>query len=131
MGQNLTSALGNEQLDHKPSARQGSRGKVDFTLEEYVCISESSEFKSLVKKKNKFIVPISVLFLGLYILLPILTSFTTVLDGKAFGDITWVWIYSIGLFIMTWVLCMTYVKKAASFDGDAQKIIGKAKDGGY
>lgn len=132
MGQNLTGALGNGQvIDHNPSARQGSRGKVDFTPEEYVYISESSEFKSLVKKKNKFIVPISVLFLGLYILLPILTSFTTVLDGKAFGDITWVWIYSIGLFIMTWVLCMTYVKKAASFDGDAQKIIEKAKDGGY
>ena len=60
-----------------------------------------------------------------------MTSFTTVLDGKAFGDITWVWIYSIGLFVMTWVLCMTYVKKAASFDEDAQKIIEKAKDGGY
>lgn len=132
MGQNLTNALGNDQvIDHNSSSRQGSGGKVDFTPEEYVYISESSEFKNLVKKKNKFIVPISILFLALYILLPILTSFTTVLDGKAFGDVTWVWIYSISLFIMTWILCMTYVKKAASFDGDAQKIIEKAKDGGY
>ncbi len=32
---------------------------------------------------------------------------------------------------MTWVLCMTYVKKANVFDGDANTIIEKAKDGGY
>lgn len=132
MGQNLTSVLGEDQvIDLNRNSKQGPGKKVDFTPEEYINISESSEFKSLVKKKNKFIVPISIIFLGLYILLPILTSFTSALDGKAFGDITWVWIYSIGLFIMTWVLCMTYVKKAASFDGDAQKIIEKAKDGGY
>lgn len=132
MSQDLTSALEKDRSvvnDH--TSKRGSGGKVDFTPEEYVNISESVEFKELVKKKNKFIVPISILFLGLYILLPILTSFTSALDGKAFGDITWVWIYSLGLFVMTWVLCMTYVKKAASFDGDAQKIIDKAKDGGY
>ncbi|AMX01027.1 hypothetical protein ATY39_06115 [Rummeliibacillus stabekisii] len=102
-----------------------------LTEEKYVSISESSEFKTLVKKKNSFIGSISILFLGLYILLPILTSFTTILDRKAFGDITWVWIYSLGLFIMTWVLCMLYVKKANVFDQDSEKIIEKAKDGGY
>ncbi|MGX9134583.1 DUF485 domain-containing protein [Rummeliibacillus sp. JY-2-4R] len=120
MGQVITNSF-------EPS--QGSKN--DFSPEEYVSISESSEFKELVKKKNAFIVPISILFLALYILLPILTSFTSVLDGKAIGDITWVWLYSLGLFIMTWVLCMTYVSKANVFDNDANKIIEKAKDGGY
>ncbi|WP_397538602.1 DUF485 domain-containing protein [Rummeliibacillus pycnus] len=133
MSQDLSNALEKDHALGQGHAKNKSvkGSKKDYTAEEYVSISESSEFKTLVKKKNGFIVPISIMFLALYILLPILTSFTTVLDGKAIGDITWVWIYSLGLFIMTWVLCMTYVKKAASFDGDANKIIEKAKDGGY
>lgn len=130
MSQNLAHSLEVKQVvsDHlgqEPNVLNG------LTEEKYVSISESSEFKALVKKKNSFIGSISILFLGLYILLPILTSFTTILDGKAFGDITWVWIYSLGLFIMTWVLCMLYVKKANVFDQDSEKIIEKAKDGGY
>lgn len=133
MSQDLSNAL---QKDHalgqeKASRQSGKGSKTDYTSEEYVSISESSEFKTLVKRKSGFIVPISILFLALYILLPILTSFTSVLNGKAIGDITWVWLYSLGLFIMTWVLCMTYVKKAGSFDEDANQIIEKAKDGGY
>ncbi|HWI46666.1 MAG TPA: DUF485 domain-containing protein [Rummeliibacillus sp.] len=133
MSQDLSNALEkNHALGQEHPTRQSGKGpKKDYTTEEYVAISESSEFKTLLKKKNGFIVPISILFLALYILLPILTSFTTALDGKAIGDITWVWIYSLGLFIMTWILCMTYVKKASSFDEDANKIIEKAKDGGY
>ncbi|MFJ8260727.1 DUF485 domain-containing protein [Rummeliibacillus sp. NPDC094406] len=133
MSQDLSNTLQKDHaLGQEKATRQSGKGtKKDYTPEEYVSISESSEFKALVKKKTGFILPISILFLGLYILLPILTSFTSVLDGKAIGDITWVWIYSLGLFIMTWILCMTYVKKAASFDEDANKIIEKAKDGGY
>ncbi len=133
MSQDLSSALEKDHALGQEHAKKNSakRAKQDFTAEEYVIISESSEYKALVKKKSGFIVPISILFLALYILLPILTSFTSALDGKAIGDITWVWLYSLGLFIMTWVLCMTYVKKANSFDEDASKIIEKAKDGGY
>lgn len=131
MSQNLTNALENEQVFGQEHANQQTSKGIELSAEEYVLISENSEFKALVKKKNAFIVPISILFLGLYILLPILTSFTSVLDGKAIGDITWVWLYSVGLFIMTWILSMTYVKKANSFDEDATKIIDKVKDGGY
>lgn len=134
MGQDLSNTLekDNQTLVHNQATKQSSNGrKTDFTPEEYTKISESSEFKKLVKRKNGYIVKVSVTFLALYIILPILTSFTSVLDGKAIGDITWVWIYSLGLFIMTWVLCMTYVKKAASFDEDVNKINDKARDGGF
>jgi len=133
MSQDLSNALEKDHaLGQEHAKRKSAKGeKKDYTAEDYVLISESSEYKGLVKRKSGFIVPISILFLALYILLPILTSFTSVLDGKAIGDITWVWLYSLGLFIMTWVLCMTYVKKANSFDEDANKIIEKAKDGGF
>ena len=78
----------------------------------YSAIAESTEFKSLKRKKNKFILPITIFFLLSYILLPILTSYTTILNNNAFGDIAWVWIYALSLFVMTWVLCMVYVRQS-------------------
>ena len=97
----------------------------------YSAIAQSPEFKELKKKKNRFILPISIFFLLCYISLPILTSYTTVLNNNAFGDVAWVWIYAISLFVMTWVLCMIYVGKANGFDKEANQIVEKEKAGGY
>lgn len=103
----------------------------ELSSQEYVNISESPEFKTLVKKKNKFILPMTIFFLLFYFTLPLLTSFTKVLHQKAFGDITWVWVFAFAQFIMVWTLVTIYVKKAENFDKDAEVIIAKAKDGGY
>ena len=135
MANNLESVFGSA------STRNGTKSsKHETHLEQspqtsgehnYTAISESQEFKSLKSKKNKFILPISIFFLLAYIMLPILTSYTTILNANAFGDVAWVWIYSLALFIMTWALCMIYVKKANSFDKEAEVIFEKEKAGGY
>ena len=97
----------------------------------YSAIAESAEFKSLKRKKSKFILPITIFFLLSYILLPILTSYTTILNNNAFGDIAWVWVYALALFVMTWVLCMVYVRRANDFDKEAEIIFEKEKAGDY
>lgn len=127
MEQNLDRQLLNEEQDSK----QAVAGQKSFTEQEYVNISESSEFKTLSKRKLGFIVPMSVLFFVIYFTLPLLSSFTDVLDGKAVGDITWIWVYSLAIFIMVWTFTIIYVKKAASFDKDAEAINDKAKAGEY
>ncbi|OMP66904.1 DUF485 domain-containing protein [Domibacillus epiphyticus] len=90
---------------------------------DYEAIAASPEFKSLVKKKNKFLLPITVFFLLFYFTLPFLTSFSTVLNKPAIGDITWVWVFAFAQFIMTWSLCMIYVKKANEFDVESESIL--------
>lgn len=115
----------NEELSNSANEKKA------FTEQEYVNISESQEFKTLSKRKAKFIVPMSITFLVLYFLLPLLSSFTQVLDGKAIGHVTWIWIYSLGLFIMVWTFTVIYVKKAATFDKAADEINAKAKAGDY
>lgn len=115
----------NEELSNSANEKKA------FTEQEYVNISESQEFKTLSKRKTKFIVPMSITFLVLYFLLPLLSSFTQVLDGKAIGHVTWIWIYSLGLFIMVWTFTVIYVKKAATFDKAADEINAKAKAGDY
>ncbi|MGV2788144.1 DUF485 domain-containing protein, partial [Clostridium perfringens] len=39
-----------------------------------------------------------------------------VLNHPAIGPITWAWVFAFAQFIMTWVLCILYSRKAAQFD---------------
>lgn len=96
---------------------------------DYEKIAHQESFKALAKKKNVFLWSLTVFFLAAYIVLPILTSYTDVLHQKAFGDITWVWIYAAALFIMTWGLAHFYVAKANTFDKDAKAVIDEYKGG--
>ncbi|KMK78329.1 hypothetical protein AB990_01415 [Alkalihalobacillus pseudalcaliphilus] len=73
--------------------------------------------------KKRFLVPTVIFFLVFYFSLPILTSFTTILETPAIGSITWTWVYAFAQFIMTWTLCMMYVRKATKFDEMADDII--------
>lgn len=93
-------------------------GEIDF-----VKVEQSEKFQRLMDDRKKFIVPLTIFFLVFYFLLPILTSYTTFLNTPAIGDISWVWIFAFAQFVMTWVLCTVYVKKAASFDKQADDII--------
>ncbi|WP_071393788.1 DUF485 domain-containing protein [Bacillus tuaregi] len=107
-------------------AKEGvtQQNKYDFEK-----IASTPEFKDLMKAKKKFLVPVSIVFLALYFTLPILTSYSTILNRPAIGSISWTWVYSFGLFVMTWVLCMVYVKRAARYDKMAQNIIEKYSQG--
>ncbi|WP_075981669.1 DUF485 domain-containing protein [Bacillus massilinigeriensis] len=101
------------------NVKSAKKGKaVDFER-----IASSEKYQQLKKEKTKFIVPLTIFFLAVYILLPILTSYTKVLHQPAIGSITWVWLYALSLFIVTWILCHVYVNKAAKFDESAKAIL--------
>ena len=99
------------------------RYNVENRTYNYEKIAESPEFKHLMKEKKKFLIPLTIFFLIFYFMLPVLTSFTTILNKPAIGSITWVWVYAMAQFIMTWVLCMIYVRKAGTFDHLAEEIL--------
>ncbi|GGB57130.1 DUF485 domain-containing protein [Virgibacillus dakarensis] len=112
--------------EKKIQANEGENNAID-----YVRVANSSRFKTLMQERKKFIVPLTVFFLLFYFLLPVLTSYTTFLNTPVIGDISWVWLFAFAQFIMTWVLCTVYVKKAASFDRQAEEIISEElKKGG-
>ena len=96
---------------------------------DYERIASQQSFKQLAKKKNLFLWTMTAIFLALYMLLPILTSFTEILHQKAIGNITWVWIYSAGLFVMTWSFAHFYVARANKFDKEAKSIIAEYEGG--
>lgn len=86
-------------------------------------VEKTEKFKYLIRKKKKFIVPLTIFFLVFYFALPIFTSYTNVLNHPAIGDISWVWVFAVAQFLMTWALVMIYMKKAAVFDKIAEEMI--------
>lgn len=94
--------------------------KLDFER-----LINTPEFKSLVKRKNAFSTPYVILFFAVFFALPILTSYTTILEARAIGWMTWTWVYSFGIFIMVWVLTSIYMNKAKEFDKDVTEILKK------
>ncbi|AEH48844.1 DUF485 domain-containing protein [Parageobacillus thermoglucosidasius] len=97
---------------------------------DYSQIVQSSSFQHLMREKKKFIVPFTLFFLVFYFALPILTSYSDVLNASAIGPISWAWIFAFAQFIMTWTLCTIYSKRAAKFDKIVEQIKQEAKEGG-
>lgn len=95
----------------------------DLTESDYSSIVQSSSFQTLISEKKKFIIPITIFFFCFYFALPILTSYSTVLNHKFIGSITWAWVFAFLQFVMTWGLCMLYSKKAAKFDEMANTVV--------
>jgi uncharacterized membrane protein (DUF485 family) len=95
---------------------------------DYTSIAQSQSFQTLLSEKKKFIIPVTIFFFCFYFALPILTSYTTVLNRPFIGSITWAWVFAFLQFIMTWGLCMLYSKKAAKFDQLADKVVRERGD---
>lgn len=97
---------------------------------DFEAISDSPKFQHLMKEKKRFLIPLTIFFLAFYFTLPILTSYTTILNTPAIGSITWTWVYAFAQFIMTWALCMIYVRKATKFDKMAEEIVDEIEETG-
>lgn len=95
----------------------------------YSQIVGSSSFQSLLRAKRKFILPMTIFFIVFYFALPIMTSYSDVLNKPAIGPVSWAWLFAFAQFIMTWTLCILYTKKARSFDEMVSRIQAEAKGG--
>ncbi|MBW4840270.1 MAG: DUF485 domain-containing protein [Paenibacillaceae bacterium] len=89
---------------------KGTQGK------SYTEVWHSAKFKTLISRKKKFIIPLTVFFLLFYFALPIMTSYSEVLNRPAIGPISWAWVFAFAQFVMTWALCILYSRVARRFD---------------
>ncbi|MGG0642421.1 DUF485 domain-containing protein [Sporosarcina gallistercoris] len=116
----MTIELKETELRSEHELPRTADGKLDYER-----IIETPEFKHLIKKKNRFLTPYVIAFFAIYLMLPILTGYTSILETRAVGWMTWTWVYAFGLFVMVWVFTQIYVKKARDFDKDVDQIIKK------
>ncbi|ANE45606.1 membrane protein [Paenibacillus swuensis] len=88
----------------------------------YAQIYKSKSFRHLMHKKKRFLLPLTLFFLVFYFMLPVLTSYTDVLNKPALGPISWAWVFAFGQFVMTWTLCVMYSRKSRDWDRDIKRI---------
>ena len=84
--------------------------------EQWSRVERTSAFRELTRSRKVFIVPATIFFLVFFFGLPFLAAFTTVLNGKAIGSITWAYVYGFAQFAMTWILMHIYVSRANRWD---------------
>ncbi|MFD1174798.1 DUF485 domain-containing protein [Paenibacillus puldeungensis] len=89
---------------------------MDAKGKSYLKVWQSTKFKTLLFRKKRFIIPATVFFLLFYFALPILTSYSDVLNRPAIGPISWAWVFAFAQFVMTWALCIIYSRVARRFD---------------
>jgi uncharacterized membrane protein (DUF485 family) len=104
---------------------KSSKNKPENAELDYEKIINTPEFKELVKRKGKFSTPYMIFFFVALFTLPILTGYTTILENRAIGSMTWTWVYSFGMFVMVWLFTSIYMNKAKSFDVDVEEILKK------
>ncbi|AHY47865.1 putative membrane protein [Rubrobacter radiotolerans] len=97
--------------------------------EEWVRVERTSAFKELISSKKAFIIPATIFFMAFYFGLPVLTGFTTLLNGEAIGAITWAYVYAFAQFIMTWTLLHLYVSRANRWDELVERAREQAAEG--
>ncbi|MBE1445068.1 DUF485 domain-containing protein [Paenibacillus sp. OAS669] len=89
---------------------------------DYSRIANSPRFKALIARKKRFLVPMSIFFFAYYFALPLLTSYSKVLNAPAFGSVSWAWVFAFSQFIMTWALCIAYSRKSSQYDAMIEEI---------
>lgn len=77
----------------------------------------NAAYTRLVAERNRFTVAMTVTFLVLYFLLPILAGYNKPLMAtKVFGNVTFGYVFAFAEFAMGWIMAAIYVVRARTFD---------------
>ncbi|WP_166395157.1 DUF485 domain-containing protein [Rubrobacter marinus] len=79
-------------------------------------VERTSAFAELVKAKKAFIVPAMLFFFVFFTAWTALGGLTTVLDGRAFGAVTWATVFGFAQFVVVLVLLHLYTARAKKWD---------------
>jgi uncharacterized membrane protein (DUF485 family) len=79
-------------------------------------VVSTPEFTELVRSRNRFSVPAAALSFAAYLVVIILSGFTPVLAGKAFGQVSWTFLLTVLIFPMVWVVQGVYGRLATRWD---------------
>lgn len=82
----------------------------------------NAAYQQLVNSRNRFMVMMTIVFMVLYFLLPILAGYNKPLMAtKVTGSITFGYVFAFLEFVMGWVMAGIYVYKAREFDRLAEE----------
>jgi uncharacterized membrane protein (DUF485 family) len=82
------------------------------------------EFRSLLRRKARFIVGAVIFFLAYYLALPLLVGYAPeLMKRKVWGEVNIAYLFALSQFFMAWILAFIYVRVAAKWDREAAAVI--------
>lgn len=116
--------------DVTPLGRTQSKPNHELTADEDTQLinwdnaAATPEFKGLMLKKAKFVVPACLFFLIYYFALPISVGYFPAFMGrKIVGPLNLAYLFALSQFFMAWTIAAFYIRAASRFDKDAKEII--------
>ncbi|MBI1353721.1 MAG: DUF485 domain-containing protein [Acidobacteria bacterium] len=89
-------------------------------------IARSPNYRAMVDKKMRFIVAATVFFLVYYFALPISVGyFPEAMKKPVLGVVNAAYLFAVSQFFMAWVLAWLYMRMAARFDRDAERVVAE------
>lgn len=89
-------------------------------------ISRDPDFRQLLSRKARFIVPATAFFLVYYFALPVLVGFAPELMNRpVWGQLNAAYLFALSQFFMAWILAGIYVVVAAGWDRQAAAVLRK------
>ena len=82
------------------------------------------EFRALLSRKSRFIIPATIFFLIYYLALPILVGYDPeLMKTKVWGEVNVAYVFALSQFFMAWIMAFLYVRVAAKWDKSAAAVI--------
>ena len=94
-------------------------------------LEATDEFRELVRRRFRFVLPATIFFLVYYFLLPLGNGLAPdLMKTKVFGQVNIAYLFALSEFVMAWVLAYLYIRKANGlFDTLAAKVRARAGRG--
>ena len=94
-------------------------------------LEQTDEFRELVRRRLRFVLPATIFFLVYYFLLPLGNGLVPdLMKTKVVGQVNIAYLFALSEFVMAWVLAFLYIRKANGlFDALAAKVRARAGRG--
>jgi len=94
-------------------------------------LEQTEEFRELVRRRFRFVLPATIFFLVYYFLLPLGNGLAPdLMKTRVVGQVNIAYLFALSEFVMAWVLAFLYIRKANGvFDTLAAKVRARAGKG--
>ncbi len=95
---------------------------------DWEAIERSPEFRELVRRRRRFVVPATIFFLAWFFGFIVLAGYAPDFMGEKIVDsLTVGYVWALSQFVMVWVLCWLYLRKSdREFDPLAERVVARA-----
>ncbi len=86
-------------------------------------LAEEPEFRALVKRRRRFVIPATLFFVLYYLALPVSVGFAPrAMSRPLIGPLTAAYCFALSQFAMAWILLAVYLVRSRNFDLQAARI---------